>query len=390
MSVVTCSRSSHASVVFSATNNNASKLRSLTFVANTADAQYSGARITRQRSYSSPAQISGSLPESQASGGKDFIVIDIPDQETERPAVQSSHLLSNIGNVAARSLASVAVSTGVREVVRRVVLPAVAPATLSALAVGCGTVSLVMQGGALAWDCYQGRQTTQNVCARVGSILLAGGSMVGLVCSGGLSLAAAPLISAVVVYVPIRDFIQYFLPLRDNVTSEADFRAILSAAAAYAVNQTAVSLGMIKFADVLEPQLGPIAANIAAVTSLNFLGETAEELITRHIKAWYAGEPDLRIDLHPRCAEEVTWQSVCDTFTDPVAGRASLFTAGFANSFAIPGGDLAASGAVGLTLGVGFPLFTYSADHLPPSTPALSNRREITTIDIDYLSGEIL
>lgn len=399
MNVPTSSHNIYSPGVAASGDNGDHRLRACSFVSNTFEKPHSGHQpLSRQRSFSSPPQFTGSNPGGLASRN-DFTAIDMtavsgdaiamPNVASEQPQARSFQTLTNIGTVAARTFASVGVPTATREILRRMVLAplaASAPTTLNAVAVACGTLPLALQIGALAYDCYQGRQTTQSVCARLGNMLLAGGSMAGLIYSGGLSAAAAPLISAVLVYVPLRDVIQYFLPLSDNVTPEALLPAVTSAAGAYALNQTVVSLSMTELADLLTPLVGPVTANVIAATLINIGGETAEHMTYRQLTAYFTGEAALQIECHLRTPDEITWHSVMDTFTTTFACRSSLFTAGYANSFAIQGDSLLNSATIGATLGAGYPLFVYSAER---GDPVASNRSEITAIDIDHLPGKI-
>ncbi|WP_208718556.1 hypothetical protein [Pantoea cypripedii] len=298
---------------------------------------------------------------------EDFIAIDIPDFTAELTKTDLSQVLNNFRTVFSRNLVSVGVSTAVREVFRHGLLPrlvTLAPAAVTTAGVISGLLPIILQLAGLTNDVYQGRQTLQSNCARLANIAMVSGAMAGLAFSSGLAAAAPALISAFWVYVPVRDLCQYFLTLRDNATPEAVLPAVVCAAGAYAVNQTLICLAMAHVADSLAA-LGPVTANVVSATCLNVIGETVEHITCRQLHASFTDSGALQIDCHLRSGEEITWQSIGDLLTIPIASRSALFASTYANTFAIQGGILVDSVTAAGSLALGYPMFIYSAEHKP-------------------------
>lgn len=299
-----------------------------------------------------------------------FVAIDMPAGENSSPGFVIHNrrgflqYLENTGLALSRNLFSVGIPTALREYVNRGLLkklfeenPLVAR-TLGGAAIG---FPIALQLIGIARDLHNGRQSPASLRARLANISLNGLSGAALVASGGLTLAASALIAAVFVYVPLRDFIQYFLRLGDNNSGELHLKATAKSAALYAFNQVAVDQAMDMLSQALVPVIGDsVAANILGRALINIAGETGDELTWREFNAHQENNPCLQFNLGFRRKDEITCQSALDHLCNTLASRASLFSASFSNAYAVPFGGILNSMVIGATLGAGYVPFIFA------------------------------
>jgi len=272
--------------------------------------------------------------------------------------------LENTGLALARNLITVGIPTALREYVNRGLLkklfaenPLLAH-TLGGAAIG---FPIALQLIGIARDIHAGTQSPESLRARLANISLTGLSGAAVVATGGLTLAASALIAAVFVYVPLRDFLQYFLRLGDNNSGKIHLCATGKTAALYAFNQVAVDHSMTLLSDALTPMLGnSVAANMLARTLINIAGETGDELAFREFNAQAEHNPRLQFSLRFRRKDEISRQTALDHICNTLASRASLFSASFSNGFAVPFEGILNSMVIGATLGAGYTPFIYT------------------------------
>ncbi|WP_336845133.1 hypothetical protein [Providencia rettgeri] len=307
------------------------------------------------------------------------IIIDMPSDEDDtniNPASPNYGLIyfklhaKNVGIVLARNLASVGIPTGVREYVRRAVLPTLFSGISPAARVSIGGIAMaapvVLQLIGIARDIHAGTQTVNSLRSRLANIALVVGTGTTLAATGGLSAAANALIAAVFVYVPLRDLSQYFLQLGDNNKPEVNFNATALSAAAYMGNQAAVDHGMEILSKTLTPVIGELAANILGRAIINIGGETVDELTNRGLHARAFSNPKLKFNIGFRPKEKITCETAIDHVLNTLTGRASLFSAAYAGAYATPTQGILNSMVVGAILGAGYIPFVYSHEHKQP------------------------
>lgn len=280
--------------------------------------------------------------------------------------------LENTGLALARNLLTVGIPTALREYVNRGLLrqlfaeePLIAR-TLGGAAIG---FPIALQLIAIARDMHAGTQTPASLRARLANISLTGLSGVALVATGGLTLAASALVAAVFVYVPLRDLMQYFLRLGDNNSGALHLCATGKTAALYAFNQIAVDQAMDMLSEALTPVVGSsLVANILGRALINIAGETGDELAFREFNAHDESNLNLQFSLGLRRKDEISRQTALNCICNTLASRASLFSASFANAYAVPFGGILNSMVVGATLGAGYVPFIYTHAQRNPLT----------------------
>lgn len=269
----------------------------------------------------------------------------------------------NVETVVTRNLISVGVPTTAREYARRSVLPALFENLPMAARTTAGGVAaalpIVLQLAGVVRDIRAGTQTPESLRARIANIMLVAGTGAALTATGGLSAAANALIAAIFVYVPLRDFSQYFLLLQDNNDSSAKLGPTALSAAAYTGNQIAVDQGMEMLASALEPSMGALTANMVGRALINIGGETLDELTYRGLHAYSSSNPGLEFDLRFRARDKMTRETALDQVLNTLTGRASLFGAAFSGAYAAPIQGLLNSMVVGAILGAGYVPFIY-------------------------------
>lgn len=301
------------------------------------------------------------------------ITIEIPESElntvAHREAPESWHAffqrhIKNTGSILTRNAVSVGIPTAAREYVRRSALPALftrLPQAAQVSLAGVGVaMPVVLQLAAIVRDIKEGTQTPESLRSRLANIALVVGTGTALATTGGLSAAANALIAAVFVYVPVRDFSQYFLQLQDNNKGPLNIKATAFSATAYAGNQIAVDQGMDMLSDTLEPVMGKLAANIVGRALVNIGGETLDELTSRGANAYVSNNAELKIDIDFRPRDEITRKTALDQICNTLASRASLFSAAFSGAYAVPVQGILNSMVVGGILGAGYIPFVYS------------------------------
>ena len=272
--------------------------------------------------------------------------------------------VKNTGAILTRNAVSVGMPTAAREYVRRAALPALFETLPQAAQVSLAGVSIampaVLQLAAIARDIKEGTQTPETLRSRLANIALVVGTGTALAATGGLAVAANALIAAVFVYVPLREFSQYFLQLQDNNEGPLNIKATAFSAAVYAGNQIAVDQGMDMLSDALEPAMGKLAANIVSRALVNIGGETLDELTSRSANAYVSHNPELKIGIDFRPKDEITRKTALDQVCNTLASRASLFSASFSGAYAAPVQGILNSMVVGGILGAGYTPFVYS------------------------------
>ncbi|MGL5990133.1 MAG: hypothetical protein ACRCZT_00340 [Plesiomonas sp.] len=288
-------------------------------------------------------------------------------QEVENSQISSLYAVleqtaKNLGLSLGRNLFSVGIPTAAREYVRHGIAPHIPDTALKGMGgVACGLpVALELIG--LARECYNNTYTKESITARVVNILTVSMASAGLVASGNFIKAAPALIAAVFCYVPMRDAIQYFVQLSDNNSSGINGKATLGASTAYVANQTAVDRLMTIISDALTPYVGSVAANVLGRAIVNIAGESTDDMTNARFNALTKKNDNLQFSLAFRAKEDITLASALDQVFTTLAGRASLFTTGFAVAYTLPLSGVLASAAVGLTLGLGYIPFVYSHD----------------------------
>lgn len=303
------------------------------------------------------------------SSSVDDTVIKIEEEHAEisgHSRLNGEQILKNISKIIARNGLSVGVGTMGREMVKQLVLPVVlqkaTPLLVAMLAGGVASIPIGLQLLGLARDFRNGTQTKETLHARVSFIVLGAVTTAGLVASGGVIAATASLISSILIYVPLRELIQYFLPLSNNNT-ERNMYALLGSAFAYAVSQIGVGAVMGLFPSAT-------AIDIFLRSCCNVMGETIDEIICGYLTAWLQENPQLQYEFGVRPKEQVTRQTTVDQMLQPGASRASLFGAAGAGEHAVvaSGVDQGWSAVIGCgILGLGYPSFSLaSAQKKPP------------------------
>lgn len=134
-------------------------------------------------------------------------------------------------------------------------------------------------------------------------------------------------LAAVCFYVPLRDFLQYFLRLQDNNVQQLKFNVCFTSAFFYSINQFFISLGTKKLADILTSCLpNKIITILIAFTTLNTIGETIDELTYRKINAIENKNNFLRIFLRSRSLKEIDIKSCGNQLCNTMAGRMTMIS----------------------------------------------------------------
>jgi len=300
-----------------------------------------------------------------SSAGFKEIVMDMPGPSLSEASVQ---MLENIFLILARNFVSVGGATAAREFLRELVIPFCeekSPSMVLAAAGGTLALPVALQLLGLARDFHAGTQTKETLYARVANIVLGILTAAGLMVSGGFVAAAASLICAVLVYVPLRELSQYFLCLRNN-NAGSGIRASCCAASAYVLNQSGVGMAMDRF-------VSGSAMDIFIRSGLNVMGESADEIINAKFNANFnalsQGNAVLKYELGIRKQAEMTKQTMGDQVLNLFAPRAGLFGAACAGTYAA-----SAAGIVGFPLilvfsallGVGYVPFVYTSAQQAP------------------------
>lgn len=288
----------------------------------------------------------------------------------------------NLGLSLGRNLLSVGIPTAAREYVRRGIGPHIPDTALKAMGgVACGLpVALELIG--LARECYNNTYTKESLTARIANILTVSAASTGLVVSGNFIAAAPTLIAAIFCYVPMRDAIQYFVQLSDNNDSGINGKATLGASTAYVANQTAVDQLITILSDALTPYVGSVSANVLGRAIANIAGESTDDMTNSGFNALAKKNDNLQFSLSFRAKEDMTLASALDQVFTTLAGRASLFTTGFAVAYTLPLSGILASAAVGLTLGLGYIPFVYSHDQ---KTVPQSDDQQIDSMELGQI-----
>lgn len=310
------------------------------------------------------------IPGSVLQDENHCITIDLEaadDIDSSLPEGNNNRLvqcLENAGLALVRNLFTVGISTALREYVNRGLLrPLFEDNPLMARTLGGAAIGfpIALQLIAIARDMRAGTQTPASLRARLANISLTGLSGAAVAATGGLTLAASAMIAAVFVYVPLRDFMQYFLQLGDNNSGELHLCATGKTTTLYTFNQTAVDQAMEMLSNALIPVVGSsLIANMLGRAIINIAGETGDELAFREFNAHEESNLQLQFSLGFRRKDDISLQTALDHICNTLASRASLFSSAFANAYAVPFGGILNSMVVGATMGAGYIPFIYT------------------------------
>ena len=294
---------------------------------------------------------------------------------------------SNLGAIIGRNLASVAIPTAARELFRRggfgAMIDSAGPAVSTGVATLAGLAPIVYQSAGMYRDYQNGTMTMVNAGARIFNIAAVGSAYAAAAATGTLPQVASAMAAANLVYTPLRDLVQYNLQLTDNNASIDGTRqlgATATAATLYGVNQTLVSHGMDSLSTSLSPYLGDVGGHVIGRATMNLIGETADELVSRGAtNVAGGGENPLEVHMHPRAAEDRSWSAVADQLTDTHAGRSSLFSTTYNSVYASKLEGWGSDAVVGATLGLSYIPFVY-AHAKKQQVPTYSNDIELGTL----------
>lgn len=275
----------------------------------------------------------------------------------------------NISQALGQKLLSVGISTAVREYMTRRGFPALLQPLPASVSVSLGAFALatpiVLQLAGIARDTCNGRQTASSLGARLTNLALMTGAIAALSATVGIGVATNALLAAIFVYVPLRDIIQYFLPLRDNNPPGINLCASASTALLYSVNQTLVSEGMNVLSAALLPALDHDLAEVCGKALVNTVGETVDEITWRRLNAQRKHNSSLRLQWQVRKRHDINPQTLTDQLLNTIAARAALFGTSYSVSAATPLLPLLNSLVTGATLGASYLPFVYNHSQSP-------------------------
>lgn len=275
----------------------------------------------------------------------------------------------NISQALGQKLLSVGISTAVREYMTRRGFPALLQPLPASVSVSLGAFALatpiVLQLAGIARDTCNGRQTASSLGARLTNLALMTGAIAALSATVGIGVATNALLAAIFVYVPLRDIIQYFLPLRDNNPPGINLCASASTALLYSVNQTLVSEGMNVLSAALQPALDHDLAEVCGKALVNTVGETVDEITWRRLNAQCKQNSSLRLQWQVRKRHDINPQTLTDQLLNTIAARAALFGTSYSVSAATPLLPLLNSLVTGATLGASYLPFVYNHSQSP-------------------------
>jgi len=289
----------------------------------------SARNIDRRKSYGDPP----------SGNGSEWLPGRHPPVDNQRRYLLVRRQLLNLRLISQRNLCSVAIPTIFRELFRRGVVFNNIPEGRAAMAVGTGAVLLpsVLEFAGLVRDIRNGNSTRWRTGGRLVCAILPPVALIALIARGGMnSAAAAALASANFVYTPIRDFIQNYQRLGDDLQPgpEQRRRAQVLSGLAYGPNQGVINILMHYGSSWLEPSMGTLWANAVARAGVNFLGETADEFATLLFRSRLTGRGG-QSTLNRRRPAENTWGEAMGRTLTNHAGRSALFAALFCGAFLV-------------------------------------------------------
>ncbi|GEM_PF-4758150 len=277
----------------------------------------------------------------------------------------------NISQALGQKLLSVGISTALREYMSKRGFPALLQQVPASVSVSLGAFALAtpiaLQLAGIARDTCNGRQTVSSLSARLANLALVSGSIGVLSATVGIAAATHALLAAIFVYVPLRDIIQYLLPLRDNNPPGTNLCASTSSALLYGVNQTLVSEGMNLLSAALQPALERDFAEVCGKALVNTLGETVDEITWRRLNAQFKHNPALHLQWQARARADFTTQTLTDQLLNTIAARAALFGTSYSVAAAAPLMPLLSSLVAGATLGASYVPFIYTHSQSQPA-----------------------
>ena len=299
--------------------------------------------------------------------------------------------VANAGAIAYRNTLSVVIPTALREFFRHYIFNRAAESG-AAVALGsvAGYLPCVLQVSGLYRDINNHTYTRWTIIGRIACILLAGTGVTILIAIGSMTSAvAAALGSANFIYTPLRDVIQHYIRLEDNLDPDAYSSRISSLfnAMAYIPNQAAVNIAMHYGSSGLGSWMGITGANVVARSFVNFLGESVDEIVSLVSRSFMTGGEG---QAHTRVSppSEHTWSHVIDRILGAHAGRSSLFSTLFSSAFMtnalLPNVSIGTeSGVVGAAAGLAYLPFIFSGERIAAPPPG-ENAMEMGLIQSNY------
>ncbi|MGU7844042.1 hypothetical protein ACV22V_31850 [Burkholderia sp. AW33-5] len=336
---------------------------------------------------------------------------DVSTHEETRDHSQqtASKAVGNLGKNVLAALAarapSVFVPTLAREAVRSYLTPAISALPANA-ATGIGATAALLPAAAnfigLARDIRNGTGTKTSIISRSG-LMLANVATASVACATGSMAAAAPaIIAANLVYTPLRDAVQHYVGLTNNLKDSEGFEPKPTglSAAAYAVNQGLVNEGMTQVAgaatrsfgaaataplgisettqslgdvtthrEISLPSGGYVGARSAGFAAANLGGEVLDDLTSNYLTAWNQGKAsDLQLSVGLVPENKRTWSNIAERAFTTNAARSTLFSSVYSNAYSLPSAATESVGGnhviedlvVGATMGILYPAFVGS------------------------------
>lgn len=301
------------------------------------------------------------LFSSDALGGE--VTLQSQESNVESLKQRAERYASNMGAVLLRNTLSVAVETGIREYVRRGALsetfanlPRSSLALIYFIAI---TTPLVLQLCGLARDYSNGGLNGSVFMGRLSSLLFVSVTGMCLWYSNNFEHAALLLVAGLV-YVLLRDSVQFIFPLQDNNSDQLSLAAVASSGILYSVNQTAVDIGMDAVSEALSGSMSGLMANIVGRSAVNLIGESGDEFCYRGISAYRKKNRALSVKLTMRNKDDFTRKAIMDCTLNTIASRASIIISAYAVAKVLPFDGYPASAIVGSIMGGAYPGFAYA------------------------------
>ncbi|MGV3344757.1 hypothetical protein ACGVWS_03090 [Enterobacteriaceae bacterium LUAb1] len=334
-----------------------------------------------------PVNLNRDMPEEILAAyrlrGGGSVRITMPEETLKKQRSWLERQAYNALAIISRNAASVCIPTAIREIMRNLVFAQV-PAGMGAVTLGfvAGYSPCVTQFIGLYRDHLNHTDTRLTIAGRILCIALAGGSTTTLIAIGAMTpSAAAALAAANFVYTPLRDFVQYYIQRKDNLSVDARCEQLSSVigAVAYIPNQFLVNEGMQYLADTLEKYTGSVMSKVLARPAINFLGECMDDTVSLGSKAYLSGT---NLEAHTRYSTpaERTSQKAKDQVLNVNASRSAFSAAVFNSAFgvdhftqtSIPNkhSNLAVESAVvGMAAGAAYLPFVLANGQTPPRQP---------------------
>lgn len=302
----------------------------------------------------------------QISSGSISIVIP-PDNFSQQTWIRRQ--MTNAGAIAYRNTLSVVVPTALREFFRRFLFNRIAEGGASvALGAVAGYLPCFLHAAGLCRDIRNNTYTRWTIVGSVLCFVLPMAGVTALIVLGSMSnpAVAAAYASANFIYTPLRDIVQHYFRLENNLDPDAYTNRLSSliGSLAYVPNQFVVNELMQRGSDALETWTNPVVANMIARPAVNFLGENVDEAVSLASRAYMTGT-EVRVNTRFSPPSNNSWRGVIDKILRVHASRSSLFSTLFSSAFitnSLSASSLVESGVVGGAAGVAYMPFMLSCE----------------------------